>query len=291
MSEESLSLKTTSCDGERTRLPSQGTRASRPGFAESRETDAVRAAAPSLRSAGDRFARSIAATALVVRRRLLVPSPGGYWIQALPRTLLSSSGMPCIAGKGTAFLVTPQHLVTAAHVIDRRWVADSAFVFDFHAACLKQPDGNRPLRYEFAADSVASGASIVGPDRDVCGDDITVVELHRPVPRCGVAVAPLDTLAQNQPVKLVGCARLQPIAIIGTADETPARVLQFDARVIHSDIAALPGSSGSALLDADGHALGVQSRLHDDGSRCVATAIRLCVIRDLLRTLGADIGR
>lgn len=253
----------------------------------------------------DRFSRCIAATAFVVRRKSLIPCPAGFWIEALPRTLMSrSGGMPAVAGAGTAFLVTPQHFVTAAHVIDHHWVANAAFVFDFHAACLRQPEGNLPLRYEIAASSVAFGAAIVGPEAALRGDDVTVVALKQPTSRTGIAIAKFDALDLAQSVAMVGCARLQPMTVVTALDdERPARVLSFDARIVQTNIDAFQGNSGSALLDASGDALGVHVGIStgDDGDVhgtpsnandhdvAVASAVRLRVIRDVLASIGAEI--
>jgi len=253
----------------------------------------------------DRFARCIAATAFVVRRKSLIPCPAGYWIEALPRTLMSPhGGAPAVAGAGTAFLVTPQHFVTAAHVIDHHWVANAAFVFDFHAACLRPPEGSLPLRYEITASSVVFGAAIVGPNAALQGDDITVVALTQPTSRSGIAIAPFDTLDLAQSVAMVGCARLQPMTVVTAIDdERPARVLSFDARIVQTNIDAFQGNSGSALLDASGDALGVHVGIsadddvdvhgalsnREDNDIAVASAVRLRVIRDVLESIGAEI--
>jgi hypothetical protein len=254
----------------------------------------------------DQFARCIGATAFVVRRKSLIPCPAGYWIEALPRTLMSRGGgaAPAVAGAGTAFLVTPQHFVTAAHVIDRHWVANAAFVFDFHAACLRQPEGSLPLRYEFAASSVALGAAILGAEAALRGDDITVVELTQPTSRRGIAIATFDELELAQSVAMVGCARLQPMTVVtAIGDESPARVLSFDARIVQTNIDAFQGNSGSALLDASGDVLGVHIGISadDDGTAhgnapagedndvAVASAVRLRVMREVLVSVGAEI--
>lgn len=270
--------------------------------------DGAIAAPASAASAGihpDRLERAMAATALVVRRHALMPRPGGFWIEALPRTVLSRGGgtLPGIAGSGTAFLVTPRHVVTAAHVVDRSWIAKSAFVFDYVPACLRHAEGNLPLRYEFAEMSVMFGVSVVDPDAVARTDDISVVELAGPAQRCGIAVAPLHAMAPGQPVAMPGCARMEPVSVAAaTGRGPPFRVLSFDARLVRTSVRAFPGNSGSPLLNAHGDVLGVHTGMvYDRSSRsggvpcgadsgvAAASAIRLRRIRTTLESIGADI--
>lgn len=251
----------------------------------------------------DRLERARAATALVVRRHALMPRPGGFWIEALPRTLLSRGGgaLAGIAGSGTAFLVTPRHVVTAAHVIDRSWIAKAAFVLDFVPACLRLPEGGLPLRYEFTEDAVLFGAGLVDPDLVAQRDDIRVVELAQPARRTGIAVAPLDAIALGQPVAMLGCARMEPVSIAAaTGGASSSRVLWFDERLVKTGVRAFQGNSGSPLLDACGDVLGVHIGMVPDGpirNRAIpagtepgitaAAAIRLRRIRATLARIGA----
>lgn len=255
----------------------------------------------------DRLEHARAATALVVRRHALMPRPGGFWIEALPRTLLSRGGgtLPGIAGCGTAFLVTPHHVVTAAHVIDRSWIAKAAFLFDFVPACLRPPEGRLPLRYEFTGDSVVFGAGLIDSDPVAQRDDIRVVELTGPARRNGITVAPFDAMSLGQPVAMLGCARMEPVSIAAaTGGGSPARVLWFDERLVKTSVRAFQGNSGSALLDARGDVLGVHIGMVPDGSFrnpaipagmdgriTAASAIRLRRIRATLARIGAELRR
>lgn len=253
-----------------------------------------------------RFATACSATALVLRPNSLIPTAtGNYWIAVFPERMVNQGmeRLPRVAGAtGSAFLVTPRHLVTAAHVIGRSWVADAAFVFDFTADCLREPEGDLPLRYEFARDSVVFGGSLVFPTVTPVTDDIAVIELNIATVRSGLAIAGLQKPAINDAVALVGCARFQPLTVVADTPTAQApRVFKVEDRVVHTNVDAFQGSSGSALLDENGDVLGVHVDIifddQNDGDVptmvdediAVASAVRMAVIEKTLNSVGAVI--
>ncbi|HSX59002.1 MAG TPA: serine protease [Tahibacter sp.] len=252
-----------------------------------------------------RFERCLAATALVVRTHALIPCPAGFWLEALPSAAGSDAveRLPSIAGGiGTAFLVTPQHMVTAAHAIDEYWIGSSAFVFDLHAGCLRQPEDDLPLRYEVPAYNVAFGSTVSEHTTARRSDDIAIVTLKEPTSRLGVVIANLNRLVAHQEVAMIGCARMQPLTIVAQTEQGPAPfVHSFTEDIIRTNVDSFQGNSGSPLLDAQGHVLGVHVGItgdgRDNGSKsspdgsgvAVASAVRVRVIGDRLAKIGAAI--
>ncbi|MBL8299801.1 MAG: trypsin-like peptidase domain-containing protein [Rhodanobacteraceae bacterium] len=275
------------------------------GGAVAREVSATAESAVSAEICSGHFAHCIAATAVVVPRQLLIPGPRGeLWTEALPRTLIGrgAGALPGVAGSGTAFLVTPRHVVTAAHVVNPHRITHSAFVFGFTAASLRQPGDGLPLRYLFDHEAIAYGVSVTVPGATPCHDDISLIELSKPIERRGIAIAQPDAIALNQPVTLVGCAGLQPVTAAMAGVDPPARVLAFDERIAQTSVRVAQGNSGSPLLDSNGDALGVHVSMATPTIRqpaspsvignagmVVASAVRMRVILDALVKIGAQI--
>lgn len=252
-----------------------------------------------------RFARACQATALVLRKKYLIPTATGFWVGTSPEDMKHDGFelMPRISSAtGTSFLVTPGHVAMAAHSISADWVEQAAFVFDFHPDCLRQPEGDLPLRYEFARDAVSFGDAIVNLSASPRSDDIVIVRLKQATHRKALTIANPAALAEGVPVALVGCARMQPITVVTASADAPApRVFVFNEHIVQTNIDAFQGSSGSALLDADGEVLGVHMKILVDDlgvgqlptlvdeDIVVASAVRMHTIAETLQQIGAVI--
>lgn len=252
-----------------------------------------------------RFQAASRATALVVHRKALIATESGFWIDTFPEDMMSAGfeQLRRANAKGTAFLVTRQHLVANPHFLDSELVAESAFVFDFHADCFREPSGTLPARYEFPAENVFYGESVVESNATPAADDVMIVKLTQPVAgRDPLAIASLNRVAQNQLVALIGYARKQPMSVVTDITNEPSpHVIRFDPRVIQTNVDSFQGTSGSPLLDHNGDVLGVVTEIlcddQNEGTRptvvdrdvAVASAIRMRVIGDQLRSIGAII--
>lgn len=250
-----------------------------------------------------------AATALVVSGKFLIPTATGYWIEAVTDSMhsLQLPNLPRVRTgiEGTAFLVSAQHVVTAAHVVDRRAQGRAAFIFDYrHNVSLREAGDGLPRRYEFPRENVFcvdtenwKSAATQAP----VSDDLILFQLDRPSGRTPITIAPLDALEKFQEVALAGYARQQPLTLITAACSgapTP-RVLEFDSRLIRTNVDTFQGNSGSPLLNRNGQALGVHINAHSgdidasgnalrvDEDIPVAVAIRLRIIADQLQQVGA----
>lgn len=257
-----------------------------------------------------RFATAIAATALVISAKALRPAGNGrFWIDAVPEPMRDTAfaRLPRVrAGiRGSGFLVTDTHLVTAMHVVDAGSLARAAFVFGYTADKLREAGDGLPQRYEFDAAAIFLGAELFAPQDANAGDDLAIVRLDRGTGRTPLAVAAFDRIEAGQEVAMAGHARMQPLTLIADTRRVPPfpRVIRVDDRLIHSNIDAFQGNSGSALLDRNGDALGVHvdiaaedyddttglaARYADDGT-AAASAVRLRIMRDRLRDIGAKI--
>lgn len=253
-----------------------------------------------------------AATVLVVSRMFLRDGANDtVWIEAVPDAMRGHklAHIPRVRTGigGTAFLVTPRHVVTAAHVVDRRARPRAAFIFDYHGDRLRQPGGGLPLRYEFpranvyfAAEQAAPAATAAKP----ASDDIALIELDRAPGRTPIPLAATGALAKDDEVALIGHARQQPLTLTTAACEAGPvpRVFEFDQRLIRTNVDCFQGNSGSPLLNRQGHALGIHINAHSgdvdalgnavrlEETVPVATAIRLHLIAAELAQAGATFG-
>jgi S1-C subfamily serine protease len=257
-----------------------------------------------------RFGTAIAATALVISANALRPVGNSkFWIDASPERMRGTAfaELPRVrAGiRGSGFLVTDTHLVTALHVVDHGSLARAAFVFGYTADRLCAANGRLPQRYEFDAAAIFFGEELFTPQGVYAGDDLAIIRLDRSTGRKPLAIAAFDSLEPGQEVAMAGHARMQPMTLIADIDRVPPlpRVIRFDDSLIHCNIDAFQGNSGSALLDRSGDALGVHvdidaedyddttglaARYDDDGS-AAASAVRLRVVRDRLSEIGATV--
>lgn len=255
------------------------------------------------------FRTAIQATALVISRNALRPTRDGkLWIGAIPERMQGTQydDVPRVrAGiRGTAFLVTDSHLVTALHVVDRSALSRAAFVFGYNADTLCDASADLPRRYEFEQANVFFGKDLFAADDGTASDDLAIVELDRRSGRSPLAIAALDELVLNQEVALAGHARLQPLTLTLDIDRKPPLpgVFRFDDRIVYSTIDAFQGNSGSALLDMRGDVLGVhvdiEAEDYDDATSqaarypddfAAAAAVRMRVVGARLAEIGATI--
>lgn len=249
------------------------------------------------------------ATAMVVSASALNPAAdGSWWLQAFPESMQGGfKDLPQVRCgiRGSAFLVTRRHLVTAAHVVDAAILDRAAFIFGVYASDLRPAANGLPERFAIPADRVYYGKSIFTRSNSPTRDDIAVIELKRepPAKHAPLAIAALESVQDKQEVALVGHARMQPLTITAarTGSVEVPHVMLFDQRVIHTNVDSFQGNSGSALLTMDGDVLGVQVRIRDEDEgpnneavvvserAVVASAVRMRVIGDYLKEIGATI--
>ena len=256
------------------------------------------------------------ATAMIVSDAVLkFAEDGSRWLEAFPESMHLSAfvELPQVRSgiRGTGFLVTNRHLVTAAHVVDPATLDRAAFVFGVNASdLLPATDDGLPERFRIPAERVYYGKNIFVPGPVLAVDDIVVIELDSKIspddkqPKLvPLAIAALDSLQGEQEVALVGHARLQPLTITAAkaASDNLPHVLSLGPRVIHTNIDSFQGNSGSALLDMAGDVLGVQmviyggdensdsETIHVEATSLVASAVRMRVIGDYLKEIGATI--
>lgn len=166
---------------------------------------------------------------------------------AAPRILLSAPS--------TAFLVSPRHVMTAAHALPPQGDPDVVYAFGYVAATFRMAERGLPAYFELPAASVFRVREV---ERRVLGmrdGDYALIELERDVP--ADVASPLPFAAREprlgEPIALAGCADGQPL------DVRDGGVLGFDAMWLDHDIEAGPGWSGAPVLDALGHVLAVHT--------------------------------
>ena len=143
------------------------------------------------------------------------------------------------AGTGTAFLVAPDLLATASHVVDQQPVETLAFVFGFAV------DDTGGARLTFAADDLRTARRVLDKPPGV-GGDWALVELDRPV----TTREPLRLRTGDEPrsgdgVVVVGHPSGLPIKA------APGRVLFVTPRLLMMDTDTFAGNSGSPVLNAE----------------------------------------
>ncbi|MDC8013577.1 trypsin-like serine peptidase [Tahibacter soli] len=162
---------------------------------------------------------------------------------AAPRILLSAPS--------TAFLVSPRHVMTAAHALPPQGDPDVVYAFGYAADTFRAAERGLPAYFELRAASVFRVRAVERRVLGVREGDCALIELERDVP-ADVAV-PLTFASREpqlgEPIALAGCADGQPVAM------RDGSVLGFDAIWLDHDVEAGPGWSGAPVLDAQGGVL------------------------------------
>lgn len=162
-------------------------------------------------------------------RRSLLPKPLGEEIGLCEGERFADQPSATVGG-ATAFLVAPDRVATAAHVVDDLAVTDFAVAFGFDSTDASVAEGD-----VYRAKSVTRGSAdfaIVALDREVIGR--APLALHRD-----------GEVAEGQGVVVVG----HPLALPMKA--APGTVRVKEEGVFFFDTDTYQGNSGSPVLNAD----------------------------------------
>jgi hypothetical protein len=176
-----------------------------------------------------------------------------------PSTTLPDGQHTASAGYGSSFLVAPDIVATAAHVVDpaapQTWddCASVAFVFDYTATT----GGDGPVSVPVS--NVYHCASIIRHDR---ANDIAIIRLDRAVTgRTPLPIRRIGKLANNAPLLLAGHPDSFPMKIAAGASPK----VNTDANFFETNADAFHGNSGGPILNhITGLVEGLVSRGQED---------------------------
>jgi len=223
------------------------------------------------------------ACAIPIPRDQLHPR-GGEWLVAAWRPQGDTAPRILLSAPSTAFLVSPRHVMTAAHALPPDRDPDVVYAFGYTPDAFRGAHGDLPPHFVLPAASVFRVRAV---DRRVFGvraGDYAVIELDSDVPP---QVAQPLPFAPREPwlgesVALAGHADGQPVEI---RESGAGGVLGFDAVWLDHPIEAGPGWSGGPVVDAQGCVLAVHTGTAVDAplakSTLVASArrMRACRVR------------
>jgi hypothetical protein len=173
---------------------------------------------------------------------------------AAPRILLSAPS--------TAFLVSPRHVMTAAHALPPAGDPDVVYAFGYAATAFHAAQHGLPAYFELPAAAVFRVRKVAQRVLGVRDGDVALIELERDVP--AEVAQPLTFATRepelDEPVALAGCSDGRPPDVrVVDIDGASGTVIGFNGVWLDHTIEAGPGWSGAPLLDAQGHVLAVHT--------------------------------
>lgn len=172
-----------------------------------------------------------------------------------------------LATPATAFLVSPRHVMTAAHALPEQGVPDLVYAFGYGAASVHAASADAPARVVFPAEAIFGLRSVAWRILSVLEGDAALIELDREVP---AALAQPLVIASREPV--LG----EAIALLGFPEggalaHAEGQMLGYDETWLDHDVEAGPGWSGAPVLDARGEVLAVHTGTAVDGPLAMST--------------------
>jgi S1-C subfamily serine protease len=157
---------------------------------------------------------------------------------------------PMMTRRGTAFLIAPDRMMTAGHVLAARHLCNAhasartlRFVFDFRLEA-----ADRVL--EPGAEAIAQGDEVLSCDTDPL-HDVAVVRLTRVVADRRPLTLSSARVDVGAPVWSVGYPLGLPVKYVRAA------VVNAESSVLRADLDANRGSSGAPVFDATGSVIGL----------------------------------
>lgn len=142
----------------------------------------------------------------------------------------------------SAFLVSPDLVVTAGHCANSLTVRNIAFVFGF-----RMVDEDTPIT-TFEYEEVYFGAELVARQGSTCSNDWSLIRLDRPVEsRPPLAVRKAGRISDNQSLVVIGHPLGLPVKISGGASVRS----NVGFRTFVANLDTYQGNSGSAVFNAD----------------------------------------
>lgn len=194
------------------------------------------------------------AVGLVVERQFLSRTPDGMALTTEPLT--SSMGVcsdqtyanePSVTA-GTGFLVAPDLLVTAGHVVDGTGGCDElAIVFDF---AYGSADGEIEEIRIARDENVFFCKSVIAYREEAEGADYAVVRLDRPVTgRTPLTLRTSGQVPEGTPLTIIGHPSGLPMKI--AAGDSRVRKVEKEDGYFRSDLDSFAGNSGSPVFNSE----------------------------------------